>query len=61
MKIEQVTDYAYPCMQAENALKEVHQLMLSNQYDSALCECTVALTYIIDMMAAIKNMKAKDK
>ena len=61
MKIEKVNDYALPCMQAEHALKEAHQCMLSNHYDDALYECTVALTYIASMMDAIKQMKEKAK
>jgi hypothetical protein len=59
MKIEKVTDYALPCMQAEHALKEVHQCMLSNHYDDAIYEGTVALTYIANMIEAIEQMKAK--
>ena len=30
MKIEVIKDYALPCMQAEHALKEAHQCMLSS-------------------------------
>ena len=60
MKIETVGDYAYPCMMAENSLKEVHQLMLANKYDDALLESAITVTYIADMMAAIKEMKARD-
>jgi len=59
MKIEKINDYALPCMQAEHALKEAHQCMLSNHYDDAIYECTVALTYIASMIEAIKY--AKDK
>ena len=59
MKIETVKDYALPCMLAENAMKEVHQLMLGNKYQNALQECTIALTHIADMMEAIKH--ARDK
>jgi hypothetical protein len=33
--------------------------MLSNHYDDAIYECTVALTYIASMIEAIKH--AKDK
>ena len=61
MKIEKINDYALPCMQAEHALKEVHQCMLNNHYDDAVYECTVALTYIGNMIEAIKQMKAKAK
>jgi len=60
MKIETVGDYAYPCMMAENSLKEVHQLMLADKYDDALVESAIAVTYIADMMTAIKEMKARD-
>jgi len=55
MKIEQVTDYAYPCMQAENALKKVHQNMLDKNYDDALNECFTAITNIAKIMEAIKH------
>ena len=61
MKIEIIKDYALPCMNAEHALKEAHQCMLSNYYDDAIYECTVALTYIASMMEAIKHMKEQDK
>lgn len=60
MKIETIGDYAYPCMLAENSLKEVHQLMLANKYDDALVEATISITYIADMMTAIKEMKERD-
>jgi hypothetical protein len=61
MKIEQINDYALPCMNAENALKEAHNFMLGRGYDEAIDECTKAVTNITNMMAAIKEMKAKDK
>ena len=60
MKIETVTDYALPCMLAENALKEAHQQMLNNQHDQALDQCVTALTQIANMMAAIKYDQAKN-
>ena len=46
---------------AENALKEAHIFMLNRGYDEAIDECTKAVTNIANMMAAIKEMKAKDK
>ena len=55
MKIEQIKDYAYPCMMAEKALKEAHLYMLSNQKEQALDECVKAITAIADMMAIIKK------
>jgi hypothetical protein len=59
MKIEQIKDYAYPCMMAEKKLKLVHELMLKNKHEDALEESTLAITYIADMMQAIKEMKNK--
>ena len=57
MKIEQIKDYAYPCMMAERAVKNVYELMLQNNPDKAIEECTKAVTYIAEMMAAIKDKK----
>ena len=57
MKIEVIKDYALPCMKAEASLKEVHRLMLDNEYRHALQECSIALTHIADMMQAIKHME----
>ena len=59
MKIETVKDYALPCMLAENALKEVHQLMLGNKYQDALQECKIVVKHIADMILAIEH--ARDK
>jgi len=59
MKIEQIKDYAYPCMMVEKKLKLVHELMLKNKHEDALEESTLAITYIADMMQAIKEMKNK--
>ena len=54
MKIEQIKDYALPCMLAENALKEAHQNMLNKDYQEALDQCVTAITNVAGMMAAIK-------
>jgi hypothetical protein len=54
-RIEQIKDYAYPCMMAEKALKEVHCHMLSNQNDKAIEECVKAITAISNLMEAIKK------
>jgi len=59
MKVEQIKDYAYPCMMAEKKLKLVYELMLQNKHEDALEESTLAITYIADMMQAIKEMKNK--
>lgn len=59
MKIEQINDYAYPCMIAEKKLKLVHEFMLQNKYDDALFEATLAITHVSNMMEAIIEMKKK--
>jgi len=59
MKVEQVKDYAYPCMMAEKKLKLVYELMLQNKHEDALSEATLVITYIAEMMEAIKGMKNK--
>jgi len=41
--IANVIDYAYPCMMAEKALKELHQAMLNNDYDAALEHALTAM------------------
>jgi hypothetical protein len=38
-----IVDYAYPCMMAEKALKELHQAMLNNDYDAALEHALTAM------------------
>lgn len=38
-----IVDYAYPCMMAEKALKELHQAMLSGDVDAALEYALVAM------------------
>lgn len=59
MKIEKINDYAYPCMMAEKKLKLVHELMLQNKHKDALFEATLVITYVADIMQAIKEMKHK--
>jgi hypothetical protein len=36
MDIAEVIDYAYPCMMAENALKEVHLAMIAQNHEAAI-------------------------
>jgi len=38
-----IVDYAYPCMMAERALKELHNKMLERDYDAALEQALVAM------------------
>ncbi len=38
-----IVDYAYPCMMAEKALKELHQAMLRGDTDAALEHALTAM------------------
>jgi len=38
-----IVDYAYPCMMAERALKELHNKMLERDYDAALEQALIAM------------------
>ena len=39
MKIVEIKDYAYPCMMAERAVKNIYNLMLEGKKDQAIAEC----------------------
>jgi hypothetical protein len=55
MKIEEIKDYALPCMQAEKCLKEAHQFMLAQQPIKAMEAGVLAINYIHDMLDAIEE------
>lgn len=55
MKIEEIKDYAMPCMLAEKALKEAHQFMLAQQPMKAMETGIMAIKYIHDMLDAIEE------
>jgi len=50
-------DYAYPCMMAEIALKNLHNAMLDGNFDSAISEALVALAETKLTVNAIRHMK----
>ncbi len=54
-----IKDYAYPCMMAENALKEVHIHMLNREYDEAIEEGLKAIAETKLMINAIRHEKEK--
>jgi hypothetical protein len=58
-KIEQIKDYAYPCMMAEKALKNVYNLMLEGKSEQAIAECITAIHEIEDIITSIQNAKIK--
>lgn len=56
---ELMIDYAYPCMMAEKALKELHNAMLENKYDDAIEAGLRALAETKMTLNAIHDMKEK--
>jgi hypothetical protein len=41
--MKELVDYAMPCMNAERALKKLHDAMLDRDYDEALEQAKIAL------------------
>jgi hypothetical protein len=56
MKIEEIKDYALPCMLAEKALKDAHQFMLLQQPMKAMEVGLMAIKYVHDMLDAIEEV-----
>jgi len=57
MATVELVDYAYPCMMAENALKEAHIHMLNREYDEAIEQALKAMVETKLMINAIKHMR----
>ena len=55
----EIVDYAYPCMMAEDALKEAHIHMLNHEYDEAIEEGLKAIAETKLMINAIRHEKEK--
>jgi hypothetical protein len=49
-------DYAYPCMQAEKALKDTHNAMLRNDHQEALQRASDCIGHVEAMLFAITHM-----
>lgn len=54
-----VVDYAYPCMMAERALKDLHNLMLEGKHDEAITAGINALAEVRLTIQAIKDMRER--
>jgi hypothetical protein len=54
-------DYAYPCMMAEKALKDLHNAMLERRYADAIEEGLRAVAEAKLTVAAIKLMREQEK
>lgn len=60
MNNEEVIDYAYPCMMAEQALKELHQAMLAKDYDAAIEAAHKALVETKMTLNSVVLMKEQE-
>jgi hypothetical protein len=56
---EAVVDYAYPCMMAERALKNLHGAMLEGDHDAALEYALEAIADAKMTYNAIKDMQER--
>jgi hypothetical protein len=56
---ETVIDYAYPCMMAEKALKNLHNLMLEGKYEAAMDAAMEAMADVKLTLNAIKDMQER--
>lgn len=54
-------DYAYPCMMAEKALKNLHDAMLLKKYDVALEQGIEAAVQVKLTLNSIRHMMEQDK
>ena len=55
--MNQIIDYALPCMNAEKALKDVHNAFLEQNLDLALTRTMDALISVRLMYAALRHTK----
>ncbi len=60
MDTAEVIDYAYPCMMAEKALKEVHLAMLAQDHGAAIEAAHKALVEVKMTLNSIVLMQEKD-
>lgn len=59
--METVSDYSYPYMQAKDALKNLHNAMLRNDFDAAMVEATKAIVEARLAYIAIVNQKEQHR
>ena len=61
MKVEEIIDYAWPCMCAEKALKQAHQAMLERDYVKAIENTNAAIDDCKAMLKSIRTIASKDE
>lgn len=54
-------DYAYPCMMAERAIKDLHDAMLMKEYDEAIEHGLRALAEVKLTINSIKHMQEQER
>jgi poly(A) polymerase Pap1 len=59
MKVEEIIDYAWPCMCAEKALKQAHQAMLERDYVKAIENTNAAIDDCKAMLESIRTIASK--
>ena len=57
MSTEEIIDYAKPCMDAEQALKEAHNAVLEQNFDLAMTKTMDAVISARLMYGALRHMK----
>lgn len=61
MESVKLIDYAYPCMMAERALKDLHDAMLLKKYDEALKHAETAMFEVRMTAASIRHMQEVER
>ena len=61
MNDEVIIDYAKPCMDAEKALKDVHNAVLDNDLDEAMFRAMEALFSVRLVQGALRHMKEQQR
>jgi len=59
MQSNEIIDYAKPCMDAEQALKEAHNAVLAQDLDLAMTKTMDAVICARLMYGALRHMKEK--
>jgi hypothetical protein len=62
--MNEIIDYAYPCMMTERAMKQLHDAMLDKRYDDAIMLGLLAVrqaTRTVDAIIETKKMEGVRK
>lgn len=58
--MSKIIDYAMPCMEAENALKDVHHAFLAGDYEKAISAALLAVKHCSDLAQTLDFMRSSD-